>query len=136
MYSNDLLFGLLAFACAVVISRLLAEKALKRLSTEEKAKLLDSFSGHRIFSVVSMLIVVLAFFAASRAWPESSQSLVWGLLILMVVMSIGNGLFSYAKLRKLSAPKDYVANFLIRCVVYYCGLVILLYVLATRYLLV
>ena len=136
MFSNDLIFGFLAFACAVVINRLLGERALKQLSPDEKAKLLDSFSGHRIFSVVAMLIVVLAFFAASRAWPASGQLVVWGLFILLVLMSIGNGLFAFVKLRKLSAPKAYISNFAIRSVVYYCGMVILLYVFAARYLLV
>src|SRR5436190_15638704 len=117
--SNDVILAFLAFAVAVVITRLLGEKALKRLSTEEKAKLLDSFSSNRILSVILMLIFVLVFFAASKAWPQYGTTLLWGLLITLVLMSLANGIFSYTKLKKLSIPKNYVSNFLIRCFIYY-----------------
>lgn len=132
--SNDVILAFLAFAVAVVINRLLAEKALKLLSAEEKVKLLDSFSSSRVYSVVLMLIFVLAFFASSKAWPEYGTTLVWGLLVLLVLMSLGNGVFSYMKLRKLSIPKRYISNFLIRCIVYYGALSVLLFVVASQYL--
>jgi hypothetical protein len=134
MFTNDLIVGFIAFACAVAINRLLAERALKRLSVEEKARLLDSFSGHRIFSVVSMLIVVVVFFAASKAWPEYYGAVVWGLFIVLVLMSIGNSLFSYVKLKKLAIPKHYAANFLIRCAIYYSALFVVLFTIATKFL--
>jgi hypothetical protein len=134
MFTDEMVFAFLVFACAVVINRLLAEKALKRLSVEEKAKLLDSFSGNRVFSVVLMLIVVVAFFIVSKAWPDFGSTLVWGLLVLLLLMSIGNGLFSYLKLKKLSVPKQYISNFLIRCLVYYGALSLLLFIMGSSYL--
>lgn len=134
MFTNDVIFAFLAFACAVVINRLLAEKALKRLSVEEKATLLDSFSGNRVYSVVLMLISVLVFFIVSKAWPEYDTTLVWGLIVILFLNSLGNGLFSYMKLKQLSIPKHYISNFLIRCVVYYGAFSLLLFTIATRYL--
>jgi hypothetical protein len=74
--SNDVILAFLAFAFAVVINRLLAEKALKRLSVEEKAKLLDSFSGNRVFSVVLMLVSVLVFFLYRKLGQSITQR--WG----------------------------------------------------------
>jgi hypothetical protein len=132
--SNNVMLAFLAFAVAVVINRLLAEKALKQLSVEEKAKLLDSFSSNRVYSVVLMLVSLLVFFIASKAWPEYSVVLVWGLLIALLLMSLGNGVFSYTKLQKLSVPKPYISNFLIRCVIYYGGLSLVIFVIASEYL--
>jgi hypothetical protein len=134
MFTNDVIFAFLAFACAVVINRLLAEKALKRLSVEEKATLLDSFSGNRVYSVVLMLISVLVFFIVSKAWPEYYTTLVWGLIVILFLNSLCNGLFSYMILKKLYIPKHYISNFLIRCVVYYGAFSLLLFTITTRYL--
>src|SRR6266566_409308 len=134
MFTNDVIFVFLVFACAVAITRLLAEKAIKRLSIEEKAKLLDSFSGYRVYSVILMLVSVLVFFIVSKAWPEYYTTVVWGLIVLLFLNSLGNGLFSYVKLKKLSMPNHYISNFLIRCVVYYGAFSLLLFTIATRYL--
>lgn len=134
MFTNDVIFALLAFAFAVAINRLLAERALKRLSVEEKAKLLDSFSGNRIYSVVVMLVSVLVFLIVAKAWPEFYTTLVWGLIVILFLNSLGNGVFSYVKLKKLAIPKHYISNFLIRCVLYYGAFSLLLFTIAMRYL--
>ena len=126
MSINDPLFGILVYACALVVNRILGEKALKRLTPEEKVKLLDSFSGHRIYSTVAMFVLILVFFIVGKASPDSYQTLTWVFFGLLIVMSIGSTLFTYTKLKSSSAPQHYISNFLIRCVVYYVGLVILL----------
>jgi len=132
--SNDVILAFLGFAIAVVITRLLAERALKRLSVEEKAKLLDSFSSNRIYSVVLMLVFLLVFFIASKAWPGYGTVLIWALLAVLVLMSLGNGVFAYMKLKKLSLPKDYISNFVVRSVIYYGALSTVLFIVASQYL--
>jgi small-conductance mechanosensitive channel len=131
MSIKDPLFGILVYACALVINRILGEKALKRLTPEEKVKLLDSFAGHRIYSTVAMFILILLFFIVAKASPDSYQTLTWVFLVLLIVMSIGSTLFTYAKLKSSTAPQHYITNFFIRCVVYYVGLVILLVTIAS-----
>lgn len=133
MSINDPLFGILVYACALVINRVLGERALKRLTAEEKVKLLDSFSGHRVYSTVAMFILILLFFIVAKASPDSYQILTWTFFGLLIVMSIGSTLFTYMKLKSSSTPQHYITNFLIRCVVYYVGLTLLLVTIATRY---
>ncbi|HEY3041592.1 MAG TPA: hypothetical protein VGJ66_22850 [Pyrinomonadaceae bacterium] len=133
MFINDPLFGILAYVCALVVNRVLAEKALKRLTPEEKVKLLDAFSGHRVYSAVAMLIVILLFFISSKASPSSYAMLMWIFFSLLILMSVGGTVFSYLKLKGSSTPQHYITNFLIRCVVYYSGLGLLLYTIVTRF---
>jgi uncharacterized membrane protein YqjE len=133
MFTNEVILAFLAFACAVGINRILAEKALKRLSVEEKAKLLDSFSGNRIYSVVVMLVSVLVFFIVWKTWPEYYTALVWTLVVILFLNSLGNGVFSYMKLKKLAIPKHYISNFLIRCIVYYGAFSLLIVTIASQY---
>ena len=133
MSINDPLFGILVYACALVINRVLGERALKRLTSEEKVKLLDSFAGHRIYSTVAMFILILVFFIVAKASPDFYQTLTWIFFGLLIVMSIGSTLFTYTKLKSSSAPQHYMNNFFVRCVVYYAGLVTLLVTIATRF---
>jgi hypothetical protein len=135
MFFNDPLFGILAYVCALVINRVLAEKALKRLTPEEKVKLLDAFSGHRVYSAVAMLILILLFFIVTKVSPASYQTLTWVFFCLLILLSIGSTLFTFTKLKSSATPRHYINNFLIRCVIYYAGLGLLLFTIATRYFL-
>jgi hypothetical protein len=132
MFTNDLIFGFVVFAGAVVVNRLLSERALKQLSAEEKVRLLDSFSGNRVFYVIAMLILILAFFVGSKVWPELGATIVRAFVIVLALMSIGNGVFSYMKLKSLSAPKSYVSSFLVRSLVYYGALLLLLFTITLK----
>jgi hypothetical protein len=51
----------------------------------------------------------------------------------LFLLSLANGLFSYMKLQKLALPKQYISNFLIRCVVYYGAFSVLLFTIARSY---
>jgi hypothetical protein len=129
----DPIIGVLVFLGAMVINRVLAEKALRRLSTEEKARLLDSFSNHRIYSMVLLVILVLLYVIASKILPELRLKLAWGLFGLVILSSIVTTILSYVKLKSLAVPTHYVNNFLIRSCLHFAGLVFLVFTFVTRY---
>lgn len=133
MIINDPIVGVLVFLVAMVINRVLAEKALKRLSTEEKARLLDSFSGYRIYSMVVLVILVLLYVIASKTSPELRLTLAWGLFGLVVLSSIVTTVLSYVKLRNLAVPTHYVNNFLFRSCLHFAGLMFLVFTFMKRY---
>jgi fatty acid desaturase len=134
MFINDPIFGVIVLAWAMLVNRILAERALKRLSTEQKAKLLDSFSRHRTNSIVVVFVLLLIFFIVGRVSPSSYPVLAWGFLGLLVLMSIVTTFLSHRKLKRMSTPKDYINNFLVRCVIYYAGIGVLLFTLVRRLL--
>src|SRR5882672_4582881 len=116
MFINDPIFGVIVLAWAMLVNRILAERALKRLSTEQKAKLLDSFSKHRTNSIVVVFVLLLIFFIVGRVSPGSYPIMAWVFLGLLVLMSVVTTFLSHRKLKRLSTPKDYINNFLVRCV--------------------
>jgi|GEM_PF-3610914 len=132
MFTNDLIFGFIVFGVAAVANRVLAERALKRLDTEQKAGLIDAFAKHRIFHVVTVLILLIVYLVGLRAWPQLIVPIVYGVLILLVLTSIGNGVFSYLKLKKLSAPRNYVSNFLVRSLALNSALLLLAFILGMK----
>lgn len=133
MFINDPIFGFIALAWAMVVNRILAQRALKRLSTEEKARLLDAFSKHRTNSVLVAFGLLLLFYVAGRISPGSYSMLAWVMLGLILFMSAVSTFVSFRKLKRLSMPKEYISNFLVRCVIYYAGIGVLLFTLIKRF---
>ena len=134
MFINDPIFGVIVLAWAMLINRILSERALRRLSKEQKVTLVDSFSKHRVNSIIAVVVLLVLFFVAGRVSPGSYPVLAWVFLALMVLMSIVATFLSFQKLKSLSLPKDYINKFLVRCVIYYAGIGVLLFTLVRRLL--
>ncbi|CAN5322557.1 hypothetical protein BH10ACI2_BH10ACI2_13990 [soil metagenome] len=106
----------------VVITRLLGERALKRLTTQEKGMLLESFSGYRISNlIVSLGLVIMYFVAADYIWPASAL-LALVFIILFFAMSSVISFLSYRKLKALNMPASYNKGYIVRLGIQYAGL--------------
>jgi uncharacterized membrane protein len=61
----------LIFIVSVIASRIVSERALRQLNTEEKATLLGSFSIYRLYNTLVTLGLVTAYIAAANYFPRS-----------------------------------------------------------------
>ena len=116
------LIGLIVFIAAFIAGRLISERALKILSDDEKGKLLQGFSKHRIFSFVGLVILVLVHFALQSSMSNSyfaSLSAFVGALVLYLLMS---SIYAYKKLKDLKLPDEYINQFLISTLIQYIGI--------------
>jgi hypothetical protein len=135
MTINDPTVGIMVFLGAMLINRVLGERALKRLNAEEKARLLDSFSGYRIYGTMVLVILALFYFAVSKTSPQLRFTLARGFFGLLVLSSLVTSLLSYLKLKSLDLPQFYVNNFLVRSGLYFTGLMFLVFTFVSRYFL-
>jgi hypothetical protein len=129
----DPFVGVFVFLGVMLINRILAEKALKPLTAEEKARLLDSFSGYRIYSMVIVVVLAIGFFVASKAAADIRPTVTWGIFGFVVVWFIGTLVFSYAKMKRLNVARGYVNNFLLRSGLQFIALVFLVFAFLMRY---
>jgi hypothetical protein len=129
----DPFVGVFVFLGVMIINRILAEKALKPLTAEEKARLLDSFSGYRIYSMLILVVLAIGFFVASKAAADSRPTVTWGLFGFVVVWFIGTLVFSYAKMKRLNVARSYVNNFILRSGLQFVALVFLVFTFLMRY---
>lgn len=118
MSNNYRIFALLALVCVMEVNWFFDERARKRLSAEDRAKLPDPSSKQQVFRWVAMLIMVVVIYVIQGAWPWSDRMFWSGLLVLFVLTAIWSSVFGYVKLKNLSMPKQYVSRFLISRVVY------------------
>lgn len=109
MIPTPVAFGV--FIAAVIVSRILQERALRRLSTEEKGRLVEAFSAYRIFGLLPLAAVAGLYF-----WMSSMDSMttatmfaiyVPSALVFAVVMQV----LIYRKLRALAVDPGYLKTY-------------------------
>ncbi|HKY00235.1 MAG TPA: hypothetical protein VJL86_10990 [Steroidobacteraceae bacterium] len=98
--SNDLYFAIAVLLCGVVASRFIAENALKLLTTEKKAELLDAFSTQRKFG----LLIVVALIVITLRRP-------FAMAMALSAYFVVSQIWAYTQIRKLQLPASYVKRF-------------------------
>ncbi|MDX2361355.1 MAG: hypothetical protein QNK23_11150 [Crocinitomicaceae bacterium] len=96
----------------VLIARLLNERALKQLSIEEKAKLIDLFSSQRIWSYVTIIVLLGGFFAAVH-FKIASMGIINSVYFALIFTVLG--FFSYSAFKKFDEhnyPKQFTRLYL------------------------
>jgi hypothetical protein len=118
---NNQTISFLILIVAIVASRIVSERALKQLNTDEKGTLLDSFSSYRLYNTVVILGLVVAYFAATSYFPQSYSTLTIILVILFFTVSGTMSVLSYQKLKSLNMPQSYINSFLVSLGIQYAG---------------
>lgn len=129
---SDSLFGLAIFVAAYIVSRIVRERALKRLSTEEKAGLLDAFSGYRTYFMSAAVCLPFLYFVAIKLWPSFRSVLTPIFFVSFGLLLVTMSWLSFRKLKKLSLPTDYIRSFLISSGLQYLGIAFLFAALPIR----
>jgi hypothetical protein len=109
MFTPLFIAGLVLLLVGLFCSRYLAERDMRLLSSEEKLKLLDSFSRLRVFGALPMLLIFFSFFGIGylpQAWMWPAYFGVWTLVAgyFVVIHRL-----VFRRLRQLGINADYVA---------------------------
>ena len=112
----------LIFFATIIVSRIISERALKQLNTEEKGRLLDSFSSYRLYNTYVSFGLVIAYFVLADYFWQGSATLILVFIILFVAVSTTITVLSYQKLKGLNMPQSYNKSFLLRVGIQYVGL--------------
>jgi hypothetical protein len=131
---NDSLFGFAMFVAAYIVSRVVRERALKRLNSEQKAQLLDAFSGYRTYFMSAAVCLPLLYFLAFKLWPASQPLLASMFFVSFGLLLVITSWLSFRKLKQLSLPADYIRSFLISSGLQYIGIAFLFAPLLMRFL--
>jgi len=105
------LFPFIVFIGAVIAGRFISESALRRLSSDEKAKLLDGFSLLRKLNLVLLvLVVILAYLLEIE--------MLWAVALYLTGLAV----YTYRKLGALDLPNAYSRLYLLSMLITYGGL--------------
>ena len=120
----SLIIGIFLLVALIVASRFISENALKLLSENEKAKILDSFSNFRKYNQIPVLIIFALVLLIEYLEPEYSVKIFITLMILFIVFMVVSHLLITKKLNNLNLPRDYRKKYDISRIVYFSGFAI------------
>lgn len=95
------------FIC-IFISRYIAEKALRKLTDQEKIALLDRFAGARMYMGIPLYILLFAFMGVMYYMPE--RNMLWlGLFVgLFSVYQVGVTAWSVQRMKRIEISVQYI----------------------------
>lgn len=133
MNFNDPLIGFFGFIVTYFVGRVVSERALKRLSVEEKARLLDAFAGQRTYTIVVILGLFALFMLSDRLVTHPNLILAPAFVLLLIATMITLSVLSYRKLKSLGMPQDYIKSFWLSTLIQYIGIALLLAPMALNF---
>lgn len=121
--------GIGIFIVTIIASRIISERAMKELTIDEKAKLIDAFSGMRAYSLIPLSIIICGYFLIMRYTDINRVVLsvvYFSLIILFIIIS---NIYVYKKLSKLNFPATYLKTHVFSKLISFIGIGIFFYVI-------
>ncbi|REJ79195.1 MAG: hypothetical protein DWQ47_00170 [Acidobacteria bacterium] len=122
---NNTFVAIGIFLVSVFVARYINEKALRELSEEDAARLLQGFSQYRVYSLVAIILIIAAYFFVNYFYPNSRATSITIFMAAIVVFLLANSVFMFRKLRKLEMPDSYINRFLLVTLIKYGGAFVL-----------
>ena len=108
--SNITLF---IFIGLILLGRYINAQAIKKLSVEKKAELLDTFSTFGIFSIIPLLVIIGLTYWIADNFNNHSFTYLYLAAILIILYIIGIQIYIYRKLIKLNYPISYIRHYIL-----------------------
>lgn len=119
---NGFTFYFLILIAVVVVNRMIAERALKSLSADDKARLFDSFSGYRQYNTYLLLGLVAMYLVTTNYLPHFYGPLTLIYIGLYFAVSIVLTIVGYKKLKDLHMPATYIQSYWMRMAIQFAGI--------------
>ena len=114
--------GFVALLVAVVVGRLLNERAYRTLGSEEKLRLMDGFSKTRAYSMIPLLVLIGGYWCLATQTSLNKLTLSVVYFVLLIVYVVVRSVWNQVKLAQLGMPADYQRKFTITQVVSLLGI--------------
>ena len=115
------MIGLVVMLIAILVSRMVSDRATKKLSAEEKAQLIDAFSSNRTWSLALMILLISGYFVVLR-FELVDVFVGLGIYITLLVAFIAiQAITSHKKLARLGLPKEYITSHNVSTLIRFAG---------------
>ncbi len=118
------MIGFIVMMVMILAARMINEKAMKKLSTEEKGLLIDGFASNRNWSLGLIILLIAGYFAVIRF---ELVNVFVGLAVyvtLLIVFLAVQIIASHRKLEELGLPFAYITSFKISSLLRVIGFVL------------
>lgn len=124
------MLGIALMLTAIICSRIINERAMRKLSADGKGKLVDAFSSLRVIALIPMAGLAGFYFAAeSLGVSDTRQAMLW-MCGFMLMFGAGVQFVVWRRLRSLGFSIDYVRQYVLGRLMVFAGALIMLASLA------
>jgi hypothetical protein len=121
----DTTFGLIVFVSTYIIGRIINESALRLLTVEQKAALLNSFSAYRVYSLIAIAVIFVGYILSVYFLSRYDYFVNTFFFALIIVVMLYNSFFAYRKLYGLKLSSGYMKSFWLSSIIQYIGILVL-----------
>ncbi|MBN1499422.1 MAG: hypothetical protein JW982_04675 [Spirochaetes bacterium] len=126
------LIGILILFAAVILSRMISERANRYISNDEKIKFVDSFSNIRKYSLIPLAIILVLFFITYRYLQKYQAVMLVIYFSLLISYVVILNLWIYFRLKKIEINRMYLRQYLISRAIPLVGIIIFAVLLAVK----
>lgn len=119
--------GIIAFFVAFFASRLINERAMRRLDRQQAEALVKGFSRYYLISLGCVALLAAVYMTAGYYFPDHPLAAPAALASIVVAFMLLNSFLAFRKLKKMKMPDEYVNRFLIGTLIQYAGIFAFLY---------
>lgn len=123
--------GYIALFASLVLSRIINERAVQKLTPDEKVRLMDGFSRSRAYSLVPILIAMIAFWYLMTHTEIHRGLLAIGYFCGLFIFVLVHAILNQRKLERLSMPAEYRKLFTLSQIISVGGMAWFFYIMFT-----
>ncbi len=121
---NDLsIVGIAILFISIIFSRIMSEKAFNQLSQEQKVSIVDSFFKMRMYNLIPIVLIVIAFFLIDKFISLNSIVASLSFLAALSAFLILFQWLAIRKLKKLDLPGIYLKKYILSRLVVMSGFI-------------
>lgn len=121
---DDLMIAVIVLLSFTFASRVINERANKKLDQEKKAELIDLFSKDRMYTFAVLISIIILFFASLK-FDLLKPFLTFVIYIFSILLFlVSSSIMSYRKLKKAEFPSSYINTYILSTVLRLLGFVI------------
>lgn len=100
------------FAIGIILSRIMSEKAFRKLDDRMKLAIMNEFSGMRMWSIIPVFICVVLMVVSSSYYRGHQQAIFEGFIAALCCYLVIAHRIIRAKMVKIPVPEDYLYAFM------------------------
>ncbi len=112
---NDLalIIAFAVLAVGIIASRVISERAFRKLDDAAKIRVMNEFSGMRIWSVIPVVAILLVAVGGETWFPGISPLMVFGIyLVGLIAYFTAMHILVRKKMIRAGAPEEYISTFM------------------------
>ena len=119
-----MLVGFAIFAVTIIFGRAISEQALKKIPAR-KNELVNAFSRYRVLSMIPLVILLVAAWAAMKHRILSSWHLVAAVIAVLLIYIVVSNLVILKKMGRFGVPAAYLRLYVFSRAIQHVGLITL-----------